>query len=171
MGTRVHAKCIKCEREYDYLFGSNNEYDLYNTFLEIYEDKQVNLFDKNIFFETYKELLKEHNNEGINVDEILEYNYSRIMSFFLPDEIELLKTNIFHSHDLRIHTVYNSDLEPASRVMLYIPFLKVNFLDGSEYTRKYTKNAKFVEFSEDQRFLSCAFCGTLTAAFQSEQEV
>ncbi|WBP84000.1 hypothetical protein [Mycoplasmopsis edwardii] len=171
MGSKVFAKCIRCEREYQYLFGEINEFALYDTFLKIFEEKQVNLFKKDNFMQVYFDLLKDQMNDKDELNKLLEFNYEKIMNFFLPDEIELLRSNIFMSHELRVHTVFDTNLEPVNRTMLYIPFLKVKFLDGTEYVRKYSENAKYVEFSEDQHFLTCAFCNETIAAFQREEKI
>ncbi|UWV86235.1 hypothetical protein NW063_00415 [Mycoplasmopsis cynos] len=173
MGTKVTAKCIKCNRVFDYLFGNIQEYDLFNTFLSIFEQKQKNLFIKDIFFEVFKTMLKSDPKlddlTDEYIDKLLEENYYRVQNFFFSEEITLLQKNIIVGREIRVHTAYNTDLEPEQREMIYLPLLKIKLLDGTEYNRRYTLNAKFVDFTQDQTFLSCCVCDEISCSIIREE--
>ncbi|WAM11107.1 hypothetical protein ONA00_01110 [Mycoplasmopsis cynos] len=53
--------------------------------------------------------------------------------------------------------------------MIYLPLLKVKLLDGTEYNRRYTLNAKFVDFTQDQAFLSCCVCDEISCSIIREE--
>ncbi|WAM11108.1 hypothetical protein ONA00_01115 [Mycoplasmopsis cynos] len=95
MGTKVTAKCIKCNRVFDYLFGNIQEYDLFNTFLSIFEQKQKNLFIKDIFFEVFKTMLKSDPKlddlTDEYIDKLLEENYYRVQNFFFLKKLHYYK--------------------------------------------------------------------------------
>ncbi|UWV76945.1 hypothetical protein [Mycoplasmopsis cynos] len=89
------------------------------------------------------------------------------ISFFWRNYI--ITKNIIVGHEIRVHTAYNTDLEPEQREMIYLPLLKVKLLDGTEYNRRYTLNAKFVDFTQDQAFLSCCVCDEISCSIIREE--
>ncbi|QKT05189.1 hypothetical protein [Mycoplasma sp. OR1901] len=176
MASKVTAHCAKCNINYTYLFGESDQLILFNIFLDEYKKSQIELFDKEKFINYFKPIFLENIQEFKEFSEekqleLLNDNYAKILNFFFPEEIELIKKNIVMNHNIEVFPIINTNLTETERSIISVPIMKIKFLTGEEYVRQYSNNVAYVQFTPDQQFLTCPVHLDLTAQFISEEKV
>ncbi|QGZ97190.1 hypothetical protein GE118_00030 [Mycoplasma sp. NEAQ87857] len=172
MAQQVFVKCEKCNREDAFLFGKIAETNVYEHFLDVYEKKQINLFDKNKFIEVFS---KEYADQAPKEDleKALTKMYDEINEFFSEEEKKLIQKNILIGHDLWMHSVIKIDEIGNPDAKVYnIPVLKLKFLgQKEEYTRHYNNNVGYIQFDDDHQYLTCPTCGIKSSKYIKEETV
>lgn len=158
MGSKVDGRCIKCNNDFTYIFGTIPELIPINTFLNYYVKTQKDYFIKENLDDLIRDSLKEdkkYNSESEeNKKAVTEKVYKYIIDFFKPEEIEKLKTKILISYEIEMYPFVNIHAVWDERKVLNLPLLKLNFLDGEKYLRVY-KPFRYITFTDDHKYLLC----------------
>ncbi|WP_435129486.1 hypothetical protein ACR82Z_04750 [Mycoplasma sp. 6243] len=176
MASYVTAKCNKCGRTSHYIFGFSEDLRLFDLFLSEYKKVQKDLFKEEEFYKYFNDLFNKDIVEYQKLtdqekNDILKHNYQNILNFFWEEEIKMIKKNILTGYELELYPVVILSKPKEERDILNVPLLKVKFLDGSEYNRRYNpQQSQYVQFSKDQKLLTCPYELKLTAENINEEE-